>query len=290
MSGIIAGVAVSAIGTGLSFAQAASQRKLSEAAQREADAAMKKARERLDVNYAEGQSIKKEGYELESDANLAAGAQAMIASVEGDARGGAATAGRVLASQNQAQAQTRVAMGDELTNIETSIMEEDSRLRDLNVSLDLEEVAGNQQKAADAERKAAAAQKQGVQQAVQTAGAAVSAFVPLFQQKTQNQIDAAGAMSLSPEQYAKFGNVKGGSMGEDAGKGFTNLDFDKVKDFSRSEFKDFKSNLTAQQTNMLFKSKQYLQNYNSYPSLSLDDDEGNGVLINPVTGKPWGEI
>ena len=157
MSGIIAGVAVAAVGTGLSFAQAASQRKLSEAAQREADAAMEKARDRLDVNYAEGQSIKKEGYELESDANLAAGAQAMIASVEGDARGGAATAGRVLASQNQAQAQTRVAMGDELTNIETSIMEEDSRLRDLNVSLDLEEVAGNQQKAADAERKAAAA-------------------------------------------------------------------------------------------------------------------------------------
>ena len=40
---------------------------------------------------------------------------------------------------------------------------------------------------------------------------------------------------------------------------------------------------------MLFKSKQYLQNYNSYPSLSLDGNEGNGVLINPVTGKPWGQ-
>ena len=249
----------------------------------------KRLEHRLDVNYAEAQSIKKEGYELESDANLAAGAQAMIASVEGDARGGAATAGRVLASQNQAQAQTRVAMGDELTNIETSIMEEDSRLRDLNVSLDLEEVAGNQQKAADAERKAAAATAAGVQQGVATAGAAVSAFVPLFQQRTQKQIDAVGGMSLTPEQYAKFGNVEGGSMGEAAGKGFTNLDFDKVKNFSRSEIKDFKSNLSADQTNMLFKSKQYLQNYNSYPSLSLDGNEGNGVLINPVTGKPWGQ-
>ena len=290
MSGIIAGVAVAAVGTGLSFAQAATQRKLSEAAQREADAAMEKARARLDVNYAEGQSIKKEGYELESDANLAAGAQAMIASVEGDTRGGAATAGRVLASQNQAQAQTRVAMGDELTNIETSIMEEDSRLRDLNVSLDLEEVAGNQQKAADAERKAAAATAAGVKGAVQTAGAAVSAFVPLYQQKTQKQIDAVGGMSLTPEQYAKFGNVEGGSMGEAAGKGFTNLDFDKVKNFSRSEMRGFKKDLSAAQTNMLFKSKQYGQNYNSYPSLSLEGNEGNGVLINPVTGKPWGEI
>ena len=50
-------------------------------------------------------------------------------------------------------------------------------------------------------------------------------------------------MSLTPEQYAKFGNVEGGSMGEAAGKGFTNLDFDKVKNFSRSEFKDFKTRL-----------------------------------------------
>ena len=292
MSGLIAGigVGVAAIGTGLSFAQAASQRKLSEAAQREADAAMETARDRLDVNYAEGQSIKKEGYELESDANLAAGAQAMIASTEGDARGGAATAGRVLAAQNQAQAQTRVAMGDELTNIETSILEENSRLRDLNVSLDLEEVAGNQQKAADAERKAAAATAQGIQQGVATVGAAASAFIPLYQQKTQQQIDAVAGMSLTPEQKAKFGNVAGGSMGEAAGKGLSNLDFDKVKNFNRREMRGFKKDLTAEQTNMLFKSKQYLQNYNSYPSLSLDDDEGNGVLINPVTGKPWGQI
>ena len=38
-------------------------------------------------------------------------------------------------------------MADEMTNIESAIIDEDSRLRDLNVSLDLEEVAGNQQKA-----------------------------------------------------------------------------------------------------------------------------------------------
>lgn len=291
MSGLIAGigVGVSAIGTGLSFSQAASQRKLSEEAQRQADAAMEKARDRLDVNFAEGQSIKKEGYELEREANLAAGAQAMIASVEGDARGGAATAGRVLAQQNAAQAQTRVAMGDELTNIETSIMEEESRLRDLNVSLDLEEVAGNQQKASDAQRKASAATSQGIQQGIQTAGAAAAAFIPLYQEKIQNQIDATGAMSLTPEQYAKFGNVKGGSMGEDAGKGFTNLDFDKIRGMDRGQFKSFKKDLTADQSAALFKSTQYLENYNSYPTLSLDSDEGNGVLINPITGRPWGE-
>ena len=173
MSAAIAGLAIGVISTGLSFAQAGKQKKLQAAAEAEADAAMEAARGKLEVNFAEQMSIKKEGYELERDANLSAGAQAMAAGMESD-RGGAATAGRVLASQNQAQAQTRVAMGDELTNIETSIMEEDSRLRDLNVSLDLEEVAGNQQKAADAERKAAAATAQGIQQGVATVGAAAS--------------------------------------------------------------------------------------------------------------------
>ena len=155
--------------------------------------------------------------------------------------------------------------------------------------LDLEEVAGNQQKAADAERKAAAATAQGIQQGVATVGAAASAFIPLYQQKTQNQIDAVAGMSLTPEQQAKFGNVKGGSMGKDAAKGLSNFDPNKIKDFSRRDMRGFKKDLTAEQTNMLFKSEQYLQNYNSFPSLSLDGNEGNGVLINPVTGKPWGQ-
>ena len=113
MSGAIAGLAIGVVSTGLSFAQAGKQRKLQQKAEREADAAMQAARGKLEVNFAEQQAIKKEAYELEREANLSAGAQAMAAGVEGGARGGAATAGRVLGQQNLAQSNTRVAMADE---------------------------------------------------------------------------------------------------------------------------------------------------------------------------------
>ena len=83
MSAAIAGLAIGVISTGLSFAQAGKQKKLQAAAEAEADAAMEAARGKLEVNFAEQMSIKKEGYELERDANLSAGAQAMAAAAAG---------------------------------------------------------------------------------------------------------------------------------------------------------------------------------------------------------------
>ena len=268
MSAAIAGLAIGAISTGLSFAQAGQQKKLQAQAEAEADAAMEGARGKLEVNFAEQMSIKKEGYELEREANLAAGAQALEAGVESD-RGGAATAGRVLAAQQAGQAQTRAAMGDELTNIEAAIVEEDSRLRDLDVALDLEEVAGNQQKAADAQRAAQAAKNQGIQSAVSTIGQAVS-MVPLYKQNQSAQKAAVGGMQMDQAQFDKFGNVMGKnggvskSMGEAGGAGFTNLDLGSVANMSNKQFRQFKRELNPQQEAMLFNNKQYSQNYNQY--------------------------
>jgi DNA polymerase II large subunit len=203
MSGAIAGLAIGVVSTGISFAQANKQRNLQEKAEREADAAMQTARGKLNVNFAEQQAIKKESYELERDANLSAGAQAMAAGVEGGARGGAATAGRVLAQQNLAQSGTRVAMGEEMTNIEGAIIEEDSRLRDLGVALDLEEVAGNQQKAADARAAADAAKQQGVEGVVNTVGQAAE-MVPLYLRDKKAQKIAVGGMSFNEKQFKDF--------------------------------------------------------------------------------------
>ena len=74
---------------------------------------------------------------------LSAGAQATAAGAESE-RGAAAVAGRVLAAQNQAQAKQRVAMGAEQKKIDMLIAQEDARLRDIGVQLDLEEVKGAQ--------------------------------------------------------------------------------------------------------------------------------------------------
>ena len=278
MSAAIAGLAIGAISTGLSFAQAGQQKKLQAQAEAEADAAMEAARGKLEVNFAEQMSIKKEGYELEKEANLAAGAQALEAGVESD-RGGAATAGRVLAAQQAGQAQTRAAMGDELTNIEAAIVEEDSRLRDLDVALDLEEVAGNQQKAADAQRAAQAAKNQGIQSAVSTIGQAVS-MVPLYKQNQSAQKAAVGGMQMDQAQFDKFGNVMGKnggvskSMGEAGGAGFTNLDLGSVANMSNKQFRQFKRELSPNQTKMLFGNQQYTDNYRNY----MDQNQGRGGI------------
>lgn len=263
MSAAIAGLAIGAISTGLSFAQAGQQKKLQRRAEQEADAAMEAARGKLEVNFAEQMAIKKEGYELEREANLSAGAQALEAGVESD-RGGAATAGRVLAAQQAGQAQTRAAMGDELTNIEAAIVEEDSRLRDLDVALDLEEVAGNQQKAADAQRAASASTQQGIQGAISTVGQAVS-MVPLYKQNATAQ--KAGLQAAADGGQYDGKTVKGPAKDNMFNKGqqsFTGQDVSKI-DFNAMSNRDLRQFKKAYGNDGdLFGNKAYTGGYNEY--------------------------
>jgi hypothetical protein len=258
MSGAIAGLAIGVVSTGISFAQANKQRNLQQKAEREADAAMQTARGKLDVNFAEQQAIKKESYELERDANLSAGAQAMAAGVEGGARGGAATAGRVLAQQNLAQSGTRVAMGEEMTNIEGAIIEEDSRLRDLGVALDLEEVAGNQQKAADAQAAADAAKQQGVKGVVNIVGQAAE-MVPLYQQKLKQQKGAIGGINFNAEEQATFTKNAGGK------NPYNEFNSKNISGMNNSQFRKFNRNLTPAQRGQIYQNKSYIEGMNTKP-------------------------
>lgn len=188
------GLATTAATTGMSFAQASKQRKMAAQANKEANKAMKEARARLEVNYAEALSIPKEAYELEREALLSQGAQALEAGIESE-RGSAATAGRVLAAQQQGQAQTRTAMAQDLFDIEAMKLEEESRLRDLNVQLDLEEIMGAQQRAADAEAAATAAKQAGIEGAI-SLGQQAMEFIPLYAQDRAAQKYAAEKAGL----------------------------------------------------------------------------------------------
>lgn len=105
-------------------------------------------------------SIQKEPFELEREALLSQGAQAIQAGVESE-RGAAATAGRVQMAMNEGQAGVRTAMGQQLQNLEMISAQEDSRLRDVGVQLDLEEVAGAQLAAANAQELGAQAMQRG---------------------------------------------------------------------------------------------------------------------------------
>ena len=74
----------------------------------------------------------------------------------------AATAGRVQMAQNLAQERVRTAMGQELQDIERAKIAEEARLLDARMGLDLAEVEGYQQMAADAEKARAANIEQGI--------------------------------------------------------------------------------------------------------------------------------
>lgn len=289
MSGLVAGIvgtAVSLTTAGMSFAQAAKQKEAKKRAEAEADAAIARARTALDVNYYEELAIAKEPYELQREASLAAGAQAIEAGREGDVRGVGATAGRVQMAQEQAQAQTRAQMAQEMQRLEELTAQEESRLRDIGVQLDLEEVAGAQMAARDAQQARQMAIQQGMQ-GVTSAAQQGASLIPLYA-KSQNtrgfnqmkrqwarenkeslkgltteqvnkkfQEKIAGTV-FDAEQIKSFGNVYDpmnpntitpGSVNAD---GTTNLDFSAVGAMSPYEFDDWMTRLTEQQRAMLY--------------------------------------
>jgi hypothetical protein len=159
----IALTTLAAAGAGFSFAEAGKQNKLAREAQRDAAKALAEAKKKLEVNMLKGLSIAKEPYELEREALLQAGASALQAGVEGDPRGAAATAGRVVQAQQQGAAKQRAAMSKEMQELDLLAAQEDVNLQKERASLDIGEAQGQQMMAADARRAAAAATQAGVQ-------------------------------------------------------------------------------------------------------------------------------
>ena len=174
----VASIAAAAGGTAMSFSAASKAKKAQQDAEDEVKSKMSEARKKLETNYMDVLAINKEPFERQREALLSAGAQALEAGIESE-RGGAATAGRLLAAQNEAQGQVRDAQSDRLFDLEAAQAEEDSRLRDIGVQLDLGEVAGAQDAAAASADKAAMMTNQGLQGIVNTA-AAIGSTAPLY--------------------------------------------------------------------------------------------------------------
>jgi len=175
----VAGLAATGITTAQSFINADKQRQLMAKASAEAAKAMADARKKLEVNSYAALGINKEPYELERQALISAGAQAIDAAREGDARGLAATAGRVQMAQNEGQREIASAMGTEMNNLDKLVAQEDSRLKDIGTHLDLSAAQGAQQAAADAQKAAVMAEAQGWQGVGATVTQAAQ-MVPLF--------------------------------------------------------------------------------------------------------------
>ena len=175
--------AVVALGTtAYSFVEAEEQKKAQAAAEHDAKQYMADARRRLDVNYYKSLSIDKEPYAEERKALAAAGAQAIQAAQEGETRGIGATADRIQMAQVEGQAGIRTAQAKEQNYLDLLVANEESRLRDINVQLDLEETAGAQIAAAQAWEARQDSIVQGMK-GIQNTMESISEFVPLYQKE-----------------------------------------------------------------------------------------------------------
>ena len=258
-------LAVSAGSTAVSFTQAAKQGKMQKEAEADAKKYMADARKKLDVNFYEQLGIQKEPYELEREALLSVGAQAIEAGVESE-RGAASTAGRVQMAQQEGQRKIAGAMGQELLGLEKLAAAEESRLRDTDVNLDLASVQGAQLAARDAEQAKTLAAKQGFQGVTSLATQAAALF-PDTKETAQGQKEALGKMSFTAEEFQKFGDVaESGGLGKPQigfGEGFTNLDFEKVSKMTDEQYSAFLKALTKEQKKSLFGNQQYKDLYNN---------------------------
>tara|TARA_B100001057_G_scaffold193888_1_gene194726 strand:- start:3923 stop:4834 length:912 start_codon:yes stop_codon:yes gene_type:complete len=266
----IGSLAVSAGSAAMSFGQAGAARRQQEQAERAAQKKMAEARRKLEVNTMEDLSINKEVYDIERENVLSQAQAATQAGMEGDSRGAAATAGRVQMATQAGQRQVRAAQEQELNRIQELVAKEDSRLRDLGVQMDLQEVAGAQQKAADMEKQRAAAVQQGFQSAASAAQQGL-AMVPLFSKNISAQQKAFGDLQFTPEEMQQMGNFDG--LGE-AGEGFTNFDAQAVADLSRRDFKAFKKGLNQDQLKMTIGSQQFQDSFERYKPKEMSNAFG----------------
>ena len=228
------GVAATVGTTAMSFANAGKQRKLVKEAEEAAGTAMAEARKKLEVNVYDKLAIQKEPYELQREAMLSQGAQAIQAGVESE-RGAAATAGRVQMAANEGQAAIRSAMGQDLQQLEMLSAQEEGRLRDIGVQLDLEEVAGAQLAAANAQELGAQATQQGFQ-GVTSLTSQLADAVPLFDKtasaRQTNQISNTLSKEFKLDQAGIQQNVASQGMVD-------GTDFSKVGGLSQQDFEEF---------------------------------------------------
>lgn len=248
------GMATTAATTGASFGQAAASKRKMKEANLAAAKSLAEAKKRLEVNVYDALALPKEAYELEREALLVQGANALQQATEGSARGAAATAGRIQQGMTSAQAQQRAAMGKELLRLEELSAAEEGRLRDKGFELNLQEAAGAQQAAAQYEQQAQQAKAQGVQGAIGLVGSAAE-MMPLYRGSAKARQGALGGMEFSGDEFSDFGMI--GQAGGLTGNQMSDLDFEQIGGMTRKEFKQFEQSLTPSQTRMLYGGQQF---------------------------------
>jgi hypothetical protein len=311
MAGLVTGIVglgISAGTTAVSFIQANNEKRKQADYEADASKALAQARKALQVNYAKSMSIQKEPYNQERLALLNTGAQITQYAAESE-RGAAAVAGQLLAQQQMGAADITNRQTTDMQNIENAILEEESRLRDVNVGLDMQEIEGKQQAAADSRLAAAQAKQAGLQGIANTAQAGAS-LIPLFQQNNADQrqalvnaqaldptfapgLNAASASNKDFRQYNRSLGRKGSAaynniyLSPQYTNAYGNLGNPQTSTLTANLNNTTKTIVAPELVNSLTQTNQKSQDINVYQD---DINPFNPFMaINPRTGRPYGQ-
>jgi len=223
---VIAAAAALAISAGTTVAsgvQAGRARKDMAAAEDRAQMFMDEARGKLDINSYDELSLRTEVFDKQRDQLAALGSNIVSAVSQSDRP--MASIQNVVSAVMDSESKITDKEVKELQDLDLVQAEEESRLKDIGVQLDLGEVAGAQKEAADAKAAAAQYKKDFASGLASTVMQGVQLGVPLFQKSAQmkgienfsfNDMTGAEALKgkLTDSEFLK-------GLGE--GKGFAGL-------------------------------------------------------------------
>ena len=167
----VVGIAATAASTAMSFSAAAKAKADGDAAATAAGKAMADAKKKAETDHYEGLSVPLDAYEAEFENNLAVAQQSTEALQEGDARQLAAGVGRVGAVAGAQAEDTRIAMGEQISDLQATKAESKDAINQQLIQMDVANAKEQKQIAADA----AAARTAAIQQGIQGIGATVDA-------------------------------------------------------------------------------------------------------------------
>ena len=193
----VVGIATGVASTAKSFSDASKAKKAQDAANKEAARLMGDARKRAETNYFEGLQIPLDAYEKAFETTLTADRQMVEALQEGDTRALAAGAGRVGATAREGAEKTRIAMGQDLFNLDKTKAQSRENVKQQLIGMDVGAAKDAKAEAAYQEQLRAARIQQGIQGIGQVAST-VGANAALF----------SGAGAVDPSQ------VPGGGGGD----------------------------------------------------------------------------
>jgi hypothetical protein len=184
-----AGVLIGGASAGMSFSQAAKQKKLAETANKASDKLMEEAKKRAEVEFMQKLNVPLDAYDRQEERNIQSQQQNIEALQQGDPRNVLAGLGAVGAGATAAAEQNRIAKGKELFALQQKQVQEQSDINQDLKDMSSGAAADQQMRARDAQEASAAAMQQGVASVGQAVGSAAS-VVPLF---TANAADRAAS-------------------------------------------------------------------------------------------------